>query len=354
MTQKTGRKRKIHLKMGWKIALCVVFATSLMAVLVMLVCINRLGILPEAYKTWHLVPALLAVALAAGLMLWPGKPKYHLLRWAAACLLAGLTVYGCATVSTAVSALHEIRENTCPEVGGIAGTPCATAEAPDWDPIEDTLAVFCRYHHISRQDYPDNLIEMWQKHPETRDFVLEYPLKKDLEPQVDMSEYAGGETVPLFLQWDQRWGYMHYGDDLAGLTACGPVCLSMAAYYLTGDPAMSPDNMIRFATENEYYVPGNGTAWTLISRGGRQLGLDVTVIPLVEERIRANLEVGNPIICAVGPGDFTTTGHYIVMVGYENGMIRINDPNSYANSQKLWRYADIEDQIENLWVMRVR
>lgn len=350
--QKTGKHRKMRLKLGWKIGFCVLFATSLIAVLVMLVAINRLGILPEAYRTWHLGPALAATALAAGLMLWPSRPKYHLPRWAAACVLVALTVYTCATVSGEASGLRKLREATSPQVDGIAYTPCAMADAADWDPIEDTLAVFCRFHHISRQEYPDSLIELWQKHPETRNFVLEYPLKKDLQPQVDLGEYAGSKTVPLFMQWDQRWGYLHYGDDLAGLTACGPVCLSMAAYYLTGDPAMSPDQMIRFATENEYYVPGNGTAWTLISRGGRQLGLNVTVIPLVEDRVRANLEVGNPIICAVGPGDFTTTGHYIVMVGYENGMIRINDPNSYANSQKLWRYADIEDQIENLWVMR--
>ena len=352
--QTTGKHRKIRWKPGWKIGFCVLFAASLIAVLVMLVSINRLGILPESYRIWHLAPALLATALAAGLMLWPGRPKYHLLRWIGAVALVAATVCGCATVISPVSQMYRSRKATSIQVEGVAHTPCATADAPDWDPIEDTLAVFCRYYHLSRQDYPDSLIELWEKHPETQRFVLEYPLKKDQQGQVDLGEYAGSETVPLFLQWDQRWGYLHYGDDLAGLTGCGPVCLSMVAYYLTDDPAMSPDNMIRFAIENEYYVPGNGTAWTLISRGGRQLGLDVTVIPLVEERIRANLEAGNPIICAMGPGDFTTTGHYIVMVGYENGMIRINDPNSIANSKKLWRYADIEEQIENLWVMRAQ
>jgi hypothetical protein len=39
------------------------------------------------------------------------------------------------------------------------------------------------------------------------------------------------------------------------------------------------------------------------------------------------------------------------MVGYENGMIRVNDPNSIANSQKLWSYEQIEGQIRNLWVI---
>ena len=83
-----------------------------------------------------------------------------------------------------------------------------------------------------------------------------------------------------------------------------------------------------------------------------KLGLDVTEIPLVKKRIMDNLEVDNPIICSMRAGDFTTTGHYIVLVGCEDGLIRVNDPNSYINSEKLWSYEQLEPQIRNLWVIR--
>lgn len=53
-----------------------------------------------------------------------------------------------------------------------------------------------------------------------------------------------------------------------------------------------------------------------------------------------------------GSGDFTLKGHFIVMTGIENGKIKINDPNSFKNSNKLWDYDDIYKQINNLWVMR--
>lgn len=215
-----------------------------------------------------------------------------------------------------------------------------------------TVKTYARANGIRYSSYPESLIELLQRNPETERFVLEYPIKKDAAVDVDLSAYEDSDAVPLFLQWDQQWGYLPYGSDVAGLTACGPVCLSMAAWYWTGDDAFSPDKMIAFATENGYYSPGNGSSWTLISEGGVKLGFDVTEIPLVESRIIKNLEVGNPIICAMGPGDFTTSGHYIVMVGYENGMIRINDPNSVANSEKLWSYDQIADQIRNLWVIR--
>lgn len=217
---------------------------------------------------------------------------------------------------------------------------------------ELTVKAYADANGLRYSDYPEELITLLERNAETEAFVLEYPLKKDTSVEVDLRAYENTNTVPLFLQWDQQWGYIPYGSGVTGLTGCGPVCLSMAAYYLTGDPAMSPDRIIDFAIQNGYCVPGDGTSWTLISEGGVALGLDVTEIPLVESRIRANLEAGNPIICVMGPGDFTTSGHYIVMVGLENGLIQINDPNSIANSQKLWNYEDICDQIRNLWVIR--
>ena len=112
-------------------------------------------------------------------------------------------------------------------------------------------------------------------------------------------------------------------------------------------------NYIRVRVWNDPYdSKGNGSSWTLISEGGVKLGLDVTEIPLVKKRVMSNLEVDNPIICSMRAGDFTTTGHYIVLVGTEDGLIRVNDPNSYENSEKLWSYEQIEGQIRNLWVIR--
>ena len=215
-----------------------------------------------------------------------------------------------------------------------------------------TIAAFCEENDLRLSDYPDDIRALLERNPETEDFVLHYPLEKSKEIDVDLSDYADCEGVPLFLQWDRQWGYMTYGDGVAGLTACGPVCLSMAAYYWTGDDAFAPDKMIEFAKEGGYYSWGNGSSWTLISEGAEELDFDVTEIPLVKKRILDNLKVDNPIICAMGPGDFTTTGHFIVLVGEEDGLIKVNDPNSVENSGKLWKFEDIEGQFRNLWVIR--
>lgn len=215
---------------------------------------------------------------------------------------------------------------------------------------EITVWQYARSHDLDYGDYPASLIDLLERNPETETFVLEYPTWE--AGDWDLSEYENSETVPLFLQWDQRWGYETYGSDCIGITGCGPTCLAMAGFYLTGDEQFNPAEIAAFAQKNGYYSPGYGSSWTLISEGGVALGLDVTEIPLVKKRIVDNLEVGNPIILAMGAGDFTTAGHYIVLVGMEDGLFQVNDPNSIANSQKLWSYEQLEGQIRNLWVIR--
>ena len=78
----------------------------------------------------------------------------------------------------------------------------------------------------------------------------------------------------------------------------------------------------------------------------------MTEIPLNKTRIAENLKVGNPVVAVMGPGDFTTEGHFIVFVDYEDGKIKVNDPNSKVNSEKLWEFESISSQIKQLWVFR--
>lgn len=215
-----------------------------------------------------------------------------------------------------------------------------------------TIEEFAALHGLSLSDWPEELLELLEKNPETKEFVWNYPLKKDLEADIDLSEYIGSDKVPLLLQWDQRWGYAEYTGKVMGLSGCGPTCLSMVCLYLLDDAKYTPGYIARFAQENGYSVDGNGSTWTLISEGGKRLGLDVTEIPLDDGRIIRNLEADNPIICVMGPGDFTTTGHFIVMTDYIDGKVKINDPNSPTRSEKLWELSAIRDQINNLWVCR--
>lgn len=212
-----------------------------------------------------------------------------------------------------------------------------------------TVKAFSEEQGIPYGAYPQSLIDLLERNPETEEFVLNYPFRK--EQAIDLSAYENSPTVPLFLQWNPMWGYERYGSGYLAVTGCGPTCLAMVGYYYTTDGNMNPKQIAQFSEENGYYEKGYGSSWKLVSEGAEKLGLKATEIPLVKKKMVDALNEGKPIICAMGPGDFTTTGHYIVLRGVLEDGFQVNDPNSVENSEKLWTYDQIEGQIRNLWVM---
>lgn len=203
----------------------------------------------------------------------------------------------------------------------------------------------------NKYNYTTDLIELAKRNSEAIQFVYDYPENKDKKIDISIDKDIDCSGVPLFMQWDERWGYDKYGDGIIGINGCGPTCLSMVATYILKNNYMNPEWMANFSEESGY-ISDSGTLWALMSSGARKLGLESIEIPLDENRVYNNLEVGNPIICSVGPGDFTTEGHFIVLAGIEDGKIIINDPNSRKNSNKRWTFDEIKGQIKNLWVFR--
>ncbi len=217
--------------------------------------------------------------------------------------------------------------------------------------FEKTYEKFLKEQNLLSSDYPDSLLNLLRRNPETEDFVLNYPLLKDKAVEIDLSEYKDSDSIPYFQQWDKRWGYKKYGSDVMGLTGCGPTCLSMVAIYLLNDTAVSPAYVADFSAKNGFCVEGHGSSWNLMSVGAEMLGLYSEELPLHENTIKKHLGLGHPVICAMGQGDFTSSGHFIVMTEYFEGKIRVLDPNSLKNTEKLWDYEQIAPQIRNLWAL---
>lgn len=198
------------------------------------------------------------------------------------------------------------------------------------------------------QEYPKDLITALSKNIEMLDFVLDYPSKKGSIYGDKIENLKEGE-IPLLLQWDEKWGYATYGDNIIAINGCAPTALSMVASSLKQDNTITPYVVSKYAYENSYYTVGVGTNWSLMIDGSKYFGLKSEELSLSKENIYNSLNQGHPIIASMGPGDFTTTGHFIVLTKIEDGKIKVNDPNSIQRSNKLWDYETIESQIKNLW-----
>lgn len=203
----------------------------------------------------------------------------------------------------------------------------------------------------NRNQYSETLLAAYLNNPEMEEFIDGY-LDADLpqySAQGGLTRQELRQDFPLFLQWDKRWGYVSYGGSIIGLSGCGPTCMSMVLVSLTGSSDMTPAEVARFSEENGYYVEGSGTSWSLMTDGAYALGLSARELSLDESVMKSSLDSGHPIICSMGPGDFTTQGHFILIYGYDAEGFLVNDPNCISRSSRHWDFETLRGQIKNLW-----
>ena len=201
------------------------------------------------------------------------------------------------------------------------------------------------------EEYTEGLIEYMNSYDQVIDYVYNYKDRDSISVTEAVTDAKTETAFPLYIQWDARWGYEAYGESLIGVAGCGPTTLAMAYEGLAGKTDQTPSTICDISEQKGYYVEGSGTTWDLITKGVYDIGLTSQEIPLYESKLVEELEKGSPIICNVGPGDFTKGGHYILLSGYKDGKFMINDPNSIENSNKLWEYSVLQPQIKNLWVI---
>lgn len=198
----------------------------------------------------------------------------------------------------------------------------------------------------NKGSYPEILLMMLSKNTDMTDYVYHYNKYKGKVFSDNLGKVKKGQ-YPLLLQYDKRWGYGNYGNSVIAISGCGPTSVAMVIAGLTGRNDITPYDIAKYAYENGYYE--NGTSWDFFTKGVIKYGIIGKEIALSESVMVKELKKGHPIICSMRPGDFTTTGHLILITDYKNDKFKINDPNSKERSNKLWSYQTLKTQIKNLW-----
>ena len=202
--------------------------------------------------------------------------------------------------------------------------------------------------------YPDTLIDLVARNHETVDFVYSYKDRekynnRKLSADINSSYYIDGD-VPLFLQWDRRWGYRTYGKEMIGLSGCGPTSLAMVIRHFDSDSTVNPYDVAKYSQDNGYVSADNFTSWKLFETGLSKYGLESQDVIPVEAKMKKALDDNKILIVSVKPGIFTERGHIIVIKGYnKNGDFLINDPNSIVNTNKTWTFDELKSEIRKIW-----
>lgn len=164
-----------------------------------------------------------------------------------------------------------------------------------------------------------------------------------------------------YFQTDARWRNKPYavkGESATiGTSGCGPSCASMLIQTLTGK-VFTPEDACKWSIANGYKAYKQGTYYSYFVPQFKVFGIDCG-------RININNLYGNPtstyhtkafdylkqgyyLIACMGKGLWTNSGHYVV-VWWEDGKVKINDPISSAANKvngDLWTF---KSQVKYYW-----
>ena len=107
--------------------------------------------------------------------------------------------------------------------------------------LESIAKTDYRYKEVlaNKDIYPEKLLEMLSRNKDMISYMYDFEDKKGHIYIDNIGKVTKGE-YPLLLQYDKKWGYGIYGDNVIAINGCGPTSLAMVVAGLTGKNDTTP------------------------------------------------------------------------------------------------------------------
>jgi hypothetical protein len=169
----------------------------------------------------------------------------------------------------------------------------------------------------------------------------------------------GGRNIVYFNQNDKPWKDMLYGFlKPISISGCGPTSMAIVVSTLAGD-TLTPAEAADWSYHNGYldqgfdkygeayaqtyhsFIPAIASKYELQCSG-------ISVNSESEIKIREALSNGQLVVAIMGPGHFTSDGHFIVLSGIaDNGDILVTDCASRDRTDMTWNINTIVSEANS-------
>lgn len=157
---------------------------------------------------------------------------------------------------------------------------------------------------------------------------------------------GGSIDITYFYQADETWADQPYGTDTIGPYGCGPTVMAIAVASMT-DTDTDPAAMAAWAVKHGYWASKSGSYHSIVPGTARAYGIEVESFSgRTVEELQDVLISGKLLVALMGPGHFTSRGHFILLRGVTlAGEILVADPNSPERSLTAWDPQIILDEL---------
>lgn len=169
-----------------------------------------------------------------------------------------------------------------------------------------------------------------------------------------------------YLQTDTRWAKKPYrvpGEDATiGGSGCGPTCAAMLIETLTGK-TFTPEDACKWSLEHGYKALNQGTYYGYFKPQFETFEIECEMLswqssygkPEHDNHRKAFelLRQGFYIIALMGKGLWTSSGHFVVL-WWQDGKVRINDPASTKSARLNGDLETFKAQAKYYWWVDAR
>lgn len=167
-----------------------------------------------------------------------------------------------------------------------------------------------------------------------------------------------------YLQTDPRWGSLDYSAKGEKTTirasGCGPTAMAMVL-ATWADAKVTPETECAWALAHGYKAPHQGTYYGYFEEAGRRYGLKTYRLnysnlygndkSAYHAQAKDALDRGDLVIACMGKGNWTSSGHYVLVWKIDGNVIYINDPASTKPHRVRGDYAVFKRQVKYYWVI---
>lgn len=169
-----------------------------------------------------------------------------------------------------------------------------------------------------------------------------------------------------YMQTDSRWKNQNYSapgeKKTIGSSGCGIACSAMVIATLK-DKNVTPIDTANWSMAHGYKALNQGTYYTYFVPQFNEYGIQCKRLnnsnlygksssTAHTEALNA-LKNGDWVIACMGKGNWTSSGHFILVYGYKDGYVYINDPASKASSRIKNTWTLFAKQVKYLWTITV-
>lgn len=175
-------------------------------------------------------------------------------------------------------------------------------------------------------------------------------------------------TVPIsYLQVDPKWKNIPYAtkDEVAtiGSSGCGPTACAMIVATLA-DSNITPVEACAWALSKGFKAYRQGTYYSFVSQYLKKYDIEAQILndaniyhnlkAKAHEEALATIGSGDWVLCCMGKGRWTSSGHFILWYANNGSYALIRDPNSTKTNRIKAPISTLQNEVKYYWHIKVQ